>query len=420
MRALVVAHGHPDFGPGGGELAAYALFQALQIHPDISEARFLARTGDVRLPPGGVGCLRPGEHLIRRDIADWPLLSARPDEAPPGQGLAAFLAAFSPDVVFLHHVVHLGLDVIDEIRAALPGARIVLTLHDYLGICRHQGIMVTRPPVGAPPLSGALCERSGSDACTRCFPEDGPDLHDIRLARFRAAFAKVDAFVSPSAFLAGRYERWGLAPARLHVIANAVTQPRQPVAPPIFGERLRLGFFGQARPPKGLHIALAALHHLEPALRARIRLGVDASRIEAQEGWYRTLIDRLAAPLREAGALDWRGAYDRPSLTERMEAVDAVLVPSLWWENAPLVIDEAFAHGRPVIGSRIGGIQEAVRDGMDGLLFDVGSPQALTACLRRLLLEPALGPKLAAGSHRPGTRLDTAQAHLDLVWRSRV
>ncbi|KQT61255.1 MULTISPECIES: glycosyltransferase [unclassified Aureimonas] len=415
MRALVVSHGHPDFGPGGGELAAYALFQGLSVHPDIGEARFLARTGEPRLPQGAIGCLRPGEYLIRRDIADWPLLKARPDEAPPGRGLRDFLAAFSPDVVFLHHVVHLGLDVIAEIRSALPKARIVLTLHDYLGICRNQGLMITRVSPGAPPLSSALCAESGIEPCARCFPEDGQAVAAERLARFRAAFAKVDAFVGPSVFLAERYRRWGLDPARLHVIANGMARPGEPIAPPVFGPTLALGFFGQARPPKGLHLALAALHHLEPVHRARIRLEVNASRIEAQEGWYRALVERLAEPLREAGVLRWRGAYTRGELGGRMAAVDAVLVPSLWWENAPLVIDEAFAHGRPVLAARLGGMAEAVRDGVGGLLFEPGDARALADVLRRLLMEEALGPALAGNLTPPPTVSRSAEMYLDLA-----
>lgn len=415
MKALVIAHGHPDFGPGGGELAAYALYQGLRLQSDIAEARFLARTGEPRLPPGAVGCLRPGEYLVRRDIADWPLLGAAPDGAPAGRGLAAFLADFAPDAVFLHHVVHLGLDVIAEIRSALPKARIVLTLHDYLGICRNGGLMVTRVAAGLPPLSGTLCRESGPAACARCFPEDPAGLADRRAARFRAAFASVDAFVAPSAFLAERYRDWGIDPARLHVIANVVAPPTRAVAPPAFGPVLRLGFFGQARPSKGLHVALAALHHLAPALRALVRLEVNASRMGAQEAWYQTLVERLAAPLRADGILEWRGSYDRVDLAGRLEAVDAVLVPSTWWENAPLVIDEAFAHGRPVLASRLGGMAEAVRDGVDGLLFDAGDPRELAARIVRLLEEPSLGPALASQRRAPATVSQTARSHLDLV-----
>ena len=55
-----------------------------------------------------------------------------------------------------------------------------------------------------------------------------------------------------------------------------------------------------------------------------------------------------------------------------MAEIDWVVVPSIWWENSPLVIQEAFLHGRPVICSDIGGMAEKVRHGVDGLHFRVG------------------------------------------------
>ena len=67
-----------------------------------------------------------------------------------------------------------------------------------------------------------------------------------------------------------------------------------------------------------------------------------------------------------------------------MRSVDVVLVPSLWWENSPLVIQEALRNRRPVICSDIGGMAEKVRDGIDGFHFPVGNVAALAALLRRL------------------------------------
>lgn len=408
-RVLVVAHGHPDFGPGGGEIAAYTLFRALRSHPGVETAAFLARTAEPRLPIGAVGRLREGEYLVRGEIADWPLMRGAPCDAPPGRGLADLLAELSPNVVFLHHYVHMGLETLAEIRAALPAARLVLTLHDYVAICRNQGLMVTTGP------AGTLCARSGAAACHRCFPDQPEDLFDRRRARMLSAFAALDAFVAPSAFLKARYVDWGLEGARIAVIDNGVEGSTMPA--PRFEAPIRLGFFGQARPRKGLEVALAALHVLEPASRARFRFGVNASRLEAQEPWYRALVRRLAEPLEAAGIVTWHGAYAPGDLDARMASVDTVLVPSTWWENAPLVIAEAFARGRPVIGSRLGGIAERVRDGTDGLLFAPGDARDLAQALRRLLADPSLGPTLAAGTRPPTAPQAMAEAYLALATR---
>ncbi len=64
------------------------------------------------------------------------------------------------------------------------------------------------------------------------------------------------------------------------------------------------------------------------------------------------------------------------------------MVPSLWLENSPLVIHEAFMAGVPVVGARIGGIAELVADGQNGLLYDPASPGELAAALRTLVNHP--------------------------------
>jgi hypothetical protein len=84
--------------------------------------------------------------------------------------------------------------------------------------------------------------------------------------------------------------------------------------------------------------------------------------------------DRFHALLDDnAGTVRLHGRYRPQDLPSLMADVDWVVVPSIWYENAPLVIQEAFQHGKPVICSDIGGMAEAVTDGVDGLHFRAGS-----------------------------------------------
>ena len=69
--------------------------------------------------------------------------------------------------------------------------------------------------------------------------------------------------------------------------------------------------------------------------------------------------------------------------------IDVLVVPSLWPENSPLVIHEAFMAGVPVVGARMGGIVDLVTDQVNGLLYDASSPAALAAALRQLIDDPA-------------------------------
>ncbi|MFC7691595.1 glycosyltransferase [Paeniroseomonas aquatica] len=84
----------------------------------------------------------------------------------------------------------------------------------------------------------------------------------------------------------------------------------------------------------------------------------------------------------------FRGTYDNRKVHALMQGCHAVLVPSIWWENSPLVIQEAFAARRPVITSDIGGMAEKVRHGVDGFHFQARSGLALADLLRDLAERP--------------------------------
>jgi hypothetical protein len=88
--------------------------------------------------------------------------------------------------------------------------------------------------------------------------------------------------------------------------------------------------------------------------------------------------------------------------------LDMLVVPSIWIENAPFIIREAFAAGVPVVASNLGGMAEMVRHDVDGLLFQAGDPDALSAALRRVVDEPGLVDRLRAGITRPQSIEDDA------------
>jgi glycosyltransferase involved in cell wall biosynthesis len=103
----------------------------------------------------------------------------------------------------------------------------------------------------------------------------------------------------------------------------------------------------------------------------------------------------------------FRGAYDNRKVHALMQGCHAVLVPSIWWENSPLVIQEAFAARRPVICSDIGGMAEKVRPGLDGFHFRAGSGAALADLLRQLADEPEQLEALAETLAPPLTLQET-------------
>jgi glycosyltransferase involved in cell wall biosynthesis len=98
-----------------------------------------------------------------------------------------------------------------------------------------------------------------------------------------------------------------------------------------------------------------------------------------------------------------------------MAGIDWVVVPSIWWENSPLVIQEAFALGRPVICSGIGGMAEKVRDGIDGLHVEPGNAVAWAEALKRAAETPQIWESLARNIRAPVSIDEAAGQYLRLV-----
>ena len=106
------------------------------------------------------------------------------------------------------------------------------------------------------------------------------------------------------------------------------------------------------------------------------------------------------------------GSYSGEDLPNLMRQVDWVVVPSIWWENSPLVIQEAFLHGRPLIVSDIGGMKEKVADGVHGLHFRVASAEDLADKLTYALEDPQAWERLRTAAPKPIGHEEAAQQHL--------
>lgn len=414
MRILHAVHNHPGFHAGGTELFAQALSQALNQVPGL-ESRYLG----VALPqhrkpnPGTAFTADPdgGGDLVMAGGQFNVLLMCQVD----GQGFlhdwAALLKAWQPDVVHFHHLLLLGAEAPMVARRVLPKARLVMTLHDYYPLCAQDGMMVTK--------AGALCDKAEVNRCARCFPEAGVVGMRLRDLHVREALARMDALVAPSRFLAGRYHDWGIDAARLHHIPNALpppardgtggTEPASADAPA--GRPLRFGFFGHLNAAKGVNVLLRA------ALLLRQR-GIDGFRISlhGDDRFAAETVTAETARLLDAlGPLVSRhGPYRREAVPGLMRAADWVVMPSTWWENDPLVLEEAFAERRPVLCSGIGGMAERVTHGVNGLHARPGDAADLADQMQRALAEPGLGPLLGAQAPAPRGMADCVAAYLRL------
>jgi glycosyltransferase involved in cell wall biosynthesis len=202
----------------------------------------------------------------------------------------------------------------------------------------------------------------------------------------RAHFACVDRFVAPSRFLRQRYLEWGIAAEDVVLIDYGRSAAGRPPADagPATEKRNRFGFFGQLIDCKGLDCLIDAVAQLVRNGICDFELRVHGANLQnASEA----LQKRFAMAIESFPQFKFLGSYFSDEGPRHAAAVDWFVVPSIWWENSPLVIQEAFMAGRPVLCSNLGGMAEKGRDGVDGLHFAVGDAASQNTLDRvRLLL----------------------------------
>lgn len=405
LRILYIVHNHPALHPGGTEIFAHDLFGEVKSRAGV-EALFVACTDKLHRErkPGtvfqGIGDTAD-ELLLWTGHFDRFFLSQR-DLYAIVPALSELLAAFRPNVIHFHHALMIGVEAIALVRRLAPEAKIVFTMHEYMSMCANEGQMVTP--------QGRLCHRAGADACHACFPKVGLDQFVLRERFIKSMYGQADAFIAPSRFLRTRAIEWGLPAEKVRVVANGVhadghapKKPSQVVRP-----HDRFGFFGHINPFKGAMVALEAARRLADADEFPFTLSLHGG-ADYQTDAFKAAFQ---AELDKTPAASWRGPYAREGLPALMADVDWVIVPSVWWENAPLIIQEAFASRRPVICSNIGGMAEMVRDGVDGLHFQAGDAADLARTLKRAATTPQLWQRLSAGIMPPRTIAAAADEHL--------
>lgn len=410
----------------------------------------VATTEDGSGRPAGSVALEDRDGLAVAEISH-PRIAELPGDTlglPPVQeAFEQILDLFRPDVVHFQHLMYLGLDAPSAVkRRGIPA---VMTLHEYWLLCARGGQM--RQP------DGTLCEVPVDRICASCLRgfrfgrtrwetriakwcarlaprgsdpipwlkslrqrltlrrrlPDGPreDLLrflETRRRRIAEAAGWIDRFLAPSRFLKERFAAAGWPPDRIQVSPYGI-----PPGDPQASRRstrslqgpLRVGFLGSFVPQKGARV-LAEAHLLLPPGTVRVSYHGNP---RSDPGFSRSL-KRLA----RRGESFFRGPYEPEGVLAILDRLDVVVVPSLWFENAPVVISEAFRSGVPVVASRLGGMAEMVRDGIDGRLFNPGDPQDLARILLELHGSPDRLRLLDAGIAAPRTVADDAGSLLEL------
>lgn len=410
MRVLYLVHAHERFSVGGAENAAFSLYRELARRQGIETwilaamhtSRGVLSHGELRSMEG-----TDREYLIGSDC-DWYRFSNTNINALR-RGLQRLIDHVEPDVIHLQHYSHFGIDVIPLLQSISPRSRVVVTLHEYLPLCMHNGQMVT-------PKQLKLCHKATPLACSLCFPERTAQDMFLRQHYIGTILQSCDALVSPSEFLIQRYRDSGISHPNFLMIENGLPAKFDTDQRPRFfasqsRELNRFGFFGQLNIYKGPLVLLKAVAILQDRGIKNFSVTINGANLEHQPEDFQDEFKRTLEQVNERVFL--RGSYRQQDMEALMLDIDWMVIPSIWWENSPVVIQESFFHGRPVLGGDIGGMAEKI-EGRGGLTFAVRSASALASLMERCLGNQALHQALRESIEAPTTAAVCAERHLEL------
>jgi glycosyltransferase involved in cell wall biosynthesis len=261
--------------------------------------------------------------------------------------LQSLVTEEKPDIAHLHNIYHQISPSILKIlkRNDIP---IVMTVHDYYLVSPLYSLF-TKNKIFDPKrwqywkiaIQRAIKNSFGASAFSSL-------IHAWH--KYMGYYGMIDIFISPSHFLATRLGQ-AYPKARIEVLPNFVKTINNKIYKP---DNYFL-FAGRLINEKGIELFLQVAQKLSSVQFQIAGTGPDEDRLRKEY---------------DLANVTWLGQLDNGSLQDKIQSARAMIVPSIWYENCPLIILESFAFGTPVVASRIGGIPEIVRHEHNGLLFN--------------------------------------------------
>ena len=210
----------------------------------------------------------------------------------------------------------------------------------------------------------------------------------------------IDIIHVPSRFFERLFVKAGLPPSRIEQLYYTI---RVDLYEPCYESDNYYLFFGRLEEAKGLMTLLKAVKDIETAELYIVGEGDHRPDLEAYVEHH------------EMHHVRFCGARYGEELKRILSRTQFVIVPSECYDNSPLVVYESYATGKPVIGSRIGGIPELVDHRKTGLLFDAGDSQALSVCIRELLSHPDRIVQYGKRARSKAERLFSPEVHYEAM-----
>jgi len=306
---------------------------------------------------------------------------------------ASLLDSHRPDIVHLQNFRrHLTFSIVEEAKSRnIP---VVSTAHDYDPICPNSLLLAHGKVCTA--CSGRHFHKAVFKRCKENSVTGSLAIAlEAMYTRLKGSYDLIDIIITPSRFAGDQLISCGFDPARIEVVNNFIDvasyQPRYGGRDFIYSGRLVV--------EKGIETLIEAA--------ARVR---GTRVLIAGDGPRRNALETLSGEL-GAQNVEFLGFVDRGRLHERVLGALCVVMPSIWYENFPYSILEAFALGKPVIASDIGGMPETVVEGRTGLLFEPGNVTALSRKMEYMLANPARAGEMGRNARKRAEKEFDAETH---------
>lgn len=400
MKILKVIHGYPMRYNAGSEVYSQALCQELSnIGHDVQV--FTREENPFKSNSFLKGELSSIDARILLNIVNLPLEWNRYQYCNPqvDQKFRQILKKFKPDIVHIGHLNHLSLTIIDQVvEMGLP---IVYTLHDYWLMC-PRGQFIQR---NSGESLWPLCDGQDNQKCaTKCYSSNFSGVPDLaekeiegwtqwvknRMDMVHSLAKKVDFFIAPSQFLKNKYiEEFGIYSYKITYLDYGFDLKQLQNRQRQKGNEFTFGYIGTHIPAKGIHHLIEAFN----CLKGPCRLKIWGRERPENTNSLKEIAKKFS--IETQNRIEWLPEYTNESIVgDVFNHVDAIVVPSIWYENSPLVIHEAQQMRVPVITGNIGGMSEYVRHEVNGLLYEHRNVENLSAQMQRFVDNPKWASEL--------------------------
>jgi glycosyltransferase involved in cell wall biosynthesis len=290
-----------------------------------------------------------------------------------------------PDIAHVGHLNHLSTGLIGQLKKA--GIPIIFTLHDFWLMCpRGQFLQRNYDGCNTYQLCSGQENRKCATSCYQMFFSGLDDFYEQDVSYWTSWIARrmnemnslvpmVDKFIAPSRYLMNRFIKDFYLPKEkvMYLDYGFPTHYLQPIAKSKKEDLFVFGYIGTHIPAKGVNLLIEAFRKIEGNAKLKIWGWKDAQSQKA-------LLEMTKS---SDNPIEFCGGYINENLADVVfSQVDAIVVPSIWGENSPLVIHEAQACHIPVITADYGGMAEYVQHHVNGLLFKHRDVQSITEQLQ--------------------------------------